>query len=106
MADLQTWNPLNVNEVYTPGSLTTAENAIVIRCTPLNIGSQTTGRAEPIIQLRSDIAWFYRYVAGGASFPVAAGELFNFRIVDARNLTRIYVIGQTTTGTIYGMRIV
>lgn len=106
MAAIQTWNPLIVNETYVPAAITTSEGYIDIVTTPLGVTKMVPGRPEIIIQMRSDQNWIYLSTTGGNAFPIAANEVFNIRIMDPAQVTHVYVKAATTSGTIYGMRIV
>jgi len=100
-----TWNPLNVNETYTALTTTTSEDTVTIQVSPLTAGAQYPGNPTPVIQLRSDTAWYYSSITGSKYYPVAAGEVFNYRVLDPFAPNKLFVKAQTTGGSLYGMRV-
>lgn len=100
-----TWNPQIVNETYTSLSTTTSEDVVTIQCSPLTPGAVYPGGPTPVIQLRSDQAWLYSSVSGSKFYPVAAGEVFNYRVLDPFAPNKLFVKSATTSGNLYGLRV-
>lgn len=99
------WTPDTVNQVQAPLPITTAEDTVTIKYTPLNVGSKPPDRPECTLQLRSDQDWHYMHATGGSVYPVKANEVFNLRVLNAFTGLTVYVKAATTSGTLWAMRV-